>query len=224
MTELRNFFYFDIETIPVQSEAKRADVAAHVKPPANYKDPDKIAAWLAEAGEEAVGKTSFDGFQGHIAAIAWRIGGGETQVRSVRGVDDPAEEIAALSDFFAALPHLKATTLVGHNIIGFDIPFLTRRAVVLGVKMPAPWTWPRNPKPWSDKCDDTMLMAGGSSYVGLDAMCRHLGIPSKDGFDGSQVAAAWTAGLHDQIADYCKDDVQRVAAVHGRYLAAGWWG
>ncbi|MDZ7906209.1 MAG: hypothetical protein U5N55_10850 [Cypionkella sp.] len=64
MPETTTYVYFDIETIPVQDAGKRAAVAAGLKPPASYKDPEKIAAYLADNADDAVSKTSFDGFVG----------------------------------------------------------------------------------------------------------------------------------------------------------------
>ena len=53
-------------------------------------------------------------------------------------------------------------------------------------------------------------------------MCRALGSPGKDGFDGSQIAGAWAAGEFDKIAEYCRDDVDRVKAIHSRFMEIGW--
>ena len=44
------YLYLDIETIPCQDEAIRADLVANAKPPANYKNPETIE--LLEVGEE----------------------------------------------------------------------------------------------------------------------------------------------------------------------------
>lgn len=213
---MNNYFYFDIETIPTQDPNAADRLAEKITAPSNYKDEEKIAAYIQEKAQEAVGKTSFDGFEGHACAIAWDCGD-DDRVVSVR---DIADERDAIAEFFDALNGYHSQTLVGHNIAGFDIPFLTRRALVLGVRLPQ--QWPRNIKPWSDKVHDTMVMAGGREYVSLDTMCRALGIPGKDGFDGSQVAAAWAAGEHDKIAEYCADDVSRVRDIHQRFIAIDW--
>ena len=71
---------------------------------------------------------------------------------------------------------------------------------------------------------DTMTAwAGARGTISLDNLCAALGIPGKgDGFDGSQVAQAWADGRHDEIAQYCRDDVQRVRAVWQKFQDAGW--
>ena len=211
---MNNYLYFDIETIPTQDPDAAARLAEGISAPANYKDEEKIAAYIAEKAGEAVGKTSFDGLEGHVCAIAWQAG-----PPMGRCIEDLADEAKLIDSFFSVFDPYHSQTLVGHNIAGFDIPFLTRRALVLGVKLPP--QWPKNIKPWSDKVHDTMQMLGGKDYTSLDKLCRALGIPGKDGFDGSQVAAAWAAGEFDRISEYCADDVAKVKAVHKRMIEIG---
>lgn len=210
------YLYFDIETIPAQSEDAREYLAAKAKAPANLKDPAKIEAALAEKRKEAAAKSSFDGFFGHVCTIAWDGPDGAGCVH----MNDLSQERELLEVFFAQIPYQAKLTLVGHNIIGFDIPFLTRRALVLGVKLPNLACWPRNPRPWEKSVHDTMQMAG--DMVGMDRVCHALGIPGKGDFDGSQVAQAWADGEHEKIAEYCADDVRRTKEMHKRFLAVGW--
>lgn len=221
MEALHDLLYFDCETLPSDDPDAADRIAETVEAPSNYKDADKIAAYKAEKAADILGKTSFDGWEGRIACIAWA---------DAKGIEFSASahrdgEKAALETFFGALQeYRRSLTLVGHNIIGFDIPFLTRRAIALGVKLPPSHIWPRAPKPWSDKVHDTMTMAmaGGQDRVSLDKLCRALGIPGKDGFDGSMVADAWAAGEYERVRNYCLSDVRRVTQVHSRFMAAGW--
>ena len=99
---------------------------------------------------------------------------------------------------------------------GFDLPFLWKRAMVLGVR--PTWSLPRNPKPWSELCQDTMLLwdsqqrAGGS----MDRICRLLGIPGKDGMSGADEWPSVEAGRIDEVAAYCRGDVERTRAMFKR--------
>jgi DNA polymerase elongation subunit (family B) len=215
---MMDFLYFDIETIPAQADETRDWLVASVKAPGNLKDPAKIEAALAEKRAEAVSKSSFDGLAGHVCTIAWEGPDGE----GIAHASDVSQERGVLEAFFRAVPYQARLTLVGHNVLGFDIPFLTRRALVLGVKLPQMACWPRNPRPWDKSVQDTMQMFGGQDMVSLDRACRALGIPGKDGFDGSQVAEAWANGEHERIMEYAADDVRRTRAVHERFLAVGW--
>lgn len=218
------FVFFDLETIPCQDPAYRAALAEKITPPATYKKPESIAAWLEEnretATDEAIAKTSFDGARGHICTIAWAKNNGDIQVEHAKTVDDERRVVAAFLD---SLDRYHSETLVGHNITGFDIGFLRKRAIVLGITLPPNACLPRDPKPWDKNVHDTMSMwAGGGNRISLDDLCAALGIQGKGGFDGSMVAAAWANSEHDTIAEYCKADVEAVRAVHRRFMGVGW--
>jgi len=215
-----NYTYIDLETIPCQNPAHLDKLRAEVKPPATLKKPESIAEWLAENREtaalEALAKTSFDPGYGHICTIAWAKNDGEIEAVHARTVD---QERDILDAFFATIDNYHSTTFVGHYINGFDIRFLLCRAVVLGVKIPR--SIPRDPKPWDKALADTMtLWAGAKGTISLDKLAAILGIPGKDGFDGSMVAAAWANGEHDTIREYCRADVALVRDVHRRFIAA----
>lgn len=221
---MNTFVYFDLETIPCQSPEYRVKVAEGVTAPASFKKPESIAAWLAEnrdaAADEIVAKTSFDGGRGHVCTIAWAKNDSPVHVEHAKTLD---EERGVIEAFFNDLDPYHSETLVGHNITGFDIGFLRKRAIVLGIKLPPNSCLPRDPKPWDKNVQDTMTMwAGGTNRISMNDLCDILGIAGKDGFDGSMVAEAWARGDHDTIAEYCADDIHRTREIHKRFLAAGW--
>lgn len=221
---MKGFVYFDLETIPCQDEEYRLELARKVEPPKTLKKQESIDAWLAEnrdkAADEAMAKTSFDGGRGHVCTIAWAKDDSPIYVEHAKTLDD---ERGVIEAFFGDLDPYHSEVLVGHNITGFDLGFLRKRAVVLGVKMPPPQRLPRDPKPWDKNVHDTMTMwAGGTNRISMDNLCAILGIEGKGGFDGSQVAGAWAAGEHEKISEYCRDDVYRTREIHKRFLAAGW--
>jgi len=220
----QRFVYVDIETLPTQSADVIANIAATIKPPGTLKKQDSIDAWHAEHGAaaaaEATLKTSFDGGRGHVCTISWAKNGGEVITAHATAIEQEAEVIAA---FFADLDPYHSETLVGHNVTGFDIPFLLKRAVVLGLKLPPPSSLPRDPKPWGNACFDTMTAwAGQRGTISMDNLSRALGIEGKGDFDGSMVAEAWANGEHAKIEEYCRHDVQVVRDIHRKFMAAGW--
>lgn len=217
------FVYFDLETIPCQDEAYLAELERKVKAPSTYKKQESIDKWLSEnrktAALEALSKTSFDGGRGHICTIAWAKNDSPITARHAKTI---LEEAVILRDFFSDLDDFHSETLVGHNISGFDLGFLRKRAIVLGVKMPSRQSLPRDPKPWDKSILDTMsAWAGGTNRVAMDELCKILSIEGKQGFDGSMVAKAWADGEHDKIAEYCRDDVWRTREIHKRFILAG---
>lgn len=219
------YLYLDIETIPAQTDAAKERVASTVKPPAQMKKADTIAAWEKEqkaaAVEEAIAKTSFDGGMGHVCCIGFAINDGQIHSESVKTL---LEERKAIEAFIEVVEISRQNgweniQIVGHFVAGFDLRFLTQRAIVLGVRLPD-W-WPRDPKPWSNEVFDTMVAwAGAKGSISLDALCFSLGLEGKGDVDGSMVAQMWADGKHDEIGSYCRDDVERVRRVHQKMLAA----
>lgn len=220
--DLGTYLYFDIETLPDQSENALEKAREQVTPPGNIKKQESIDTWMAEnqerAARELLHKTCLDGATGHVCTIGWAINDGQVHVEHA---EDVGEERDILTAFFRHVPP-RDVTLVGHNVLGFDIPFLTKRAVILGIELPSDWAWPRDPKPWSKGVFDTMTAwAGARDRISMNRLCGYLGIVGKTDFDGSMVAEAWAEGRHMTIAEYCDDDVRRTRSIHQKFLQAG---
>ncbi len=215
------FLYLDIETIPAQTDEARQRVALTVKPPGQMKKADTIAAWEKEskpaAIEEAIAKTSFDAAYGEICCIGWGLNDEPAQSVSRIAADD---ETSAILRFFLWLDQncgQSGPVIVGHYVAGFDIRFITRRALILGIRLPA-W-WPLDPKPWGANVFDTMTAwAGVKDTISMDNLCQALGIPGKGDIDGSMVAKLFAEGKHEVIADYCRGDINRTRQIHKKML------
>ena len=153
---------------------------------------------------------------GHVVAIGWAVGDDETRVYAINDHSSREEETKLLQDFFCALTDAGPVTLIGHNVIGFDIPFLWKRAMVLGVK--PPHNFPRNPKPWSELVQDTMLLWDANQRAGgsLDRICRLMGLPGKGDISGADVWPMVKAGRIQEVAEYCGEDVNRTRAIWKR--------
>lgn len=218
-------FFFDIETIPAQDPAIKAELAAAVTAPGQYKKQESINAWLLEnrdsEAESGWLKTSFDGGAGHVVVIGWAIGDEPARSYSVSDHTNRDEEACVLQDFFSVITDAgPAHTFIGHNLIGFDLPFLWKRAMVLNVK--PPYFFPRNPKPWSELVQDTMLLWDGQQRTGgsMNRICRLMGIPGKGDISGSDVWPMVTTGRIVEVAEYCEQDVERTRAMWKRMTFA----
>ncbi len=223
---------FDIETLQTTDADVIASLAETVKPPATHKKQETIDAWMAENKESAtaelVAKTSFDGMYGKIACIAWQID--DCEVCST--LDTDTEE-QAINRFYDAVREFvkhenngyltnQQITFCGHNIVGFDLPFLKHRSIILGIKPQPDILAAMNAKPW-DKCiADTMLMWSNDPHKrgSMDRLCKAFGIKGKEGFDGSMVNDEWTTGSKAKVIEYCKDDVVRTSAIYKRMVFA----
>ncbi len=211
-----DYLYIDIETVPTQSEEVQEYLRAQSKAPSNLKDPEKIEAAKVTAANKAVENTVFDGWFGHCVCIGYAMNDDEPSTLY-------GDERESLVGLFSLFSNHNRPVIVGHHAAGFDIPFLTRRAVSLGVELPASYLWPRDPRPWDDKIHDTMIMAAGTrDTISLDKLCFAMGIPGKGDMNGGKVYEAWLQGEYEKISDYCADDVRRVRSVHKKFLQAGW--
>lgn len=207
--------YFDIETIGTDDEDFIADIMTTIKAPGNLKKAETIAEWekndKPKAVAEAIAKTSLDGGLGHIICIGYAIN------------DEPAQTFTGkeswiITEFFRVVTERHKDNrqlshefpkFVGHNITGFDMRFLWQRAVVLGI--PRPPIIPFNAKPWDAQIGDTMSMWNPERErrTSLDKLCKILGVKSPKGdLDGSKVWDYYRDGRIDEIADYCRGDVE----------------
>jgi hypothetical protein len=208
------FIYLDLETLPCEDEALKAEVAAGITPPGNYKKPETIAEWEKNEKpkliEEALARTGLDGGFGRVLCIGWAIDDAPVQVAC-----ENEERLLLqlfLDELSEPLTH-KMPVIVGHNIAGFDLRFLWQRCVVNGL-FPSGLFTAMHAKPW-DKCiNDTMLMWHPQNKVSLIKLCKILGIEKADPVDGSQVYQLLKAGKLDDIIAHCKSDVEATREVH----------
>ncbi len=111
--------------------------------------------------------------------------------------------------------------LCGHNAKEFDFPYIARRSLINGLKLP-PQLNIAGKKPWEVKHLDTMdLWRFGDykSYTSLNLLTAVFDIPTpKDDIDGSQVGKVyWEENNIERIAEYCQKDVLAVAQLFLKY-------
>ncbi|GEP01854.1 3'-5' exonuclease [Methylobacterium haplocladii] len=205
---------FDLETVP------DLDAVARV----HRLDPSDTAAARA-----ALGKGFPKPLYHRIVAIGMLAAeqvAGVWRVRSLSaGHAGERDETALIADFDAMLVQTRPR-LVTFNGSGFDLPVLRYRALINGVAAPGLNARPYFRRYAMDALDLCDVLGGFDprAKVGLDALCRALGIPGKrDGLDGGGVAALVEAGRFADLAAYCKADVLatfRVFLAHERFLGA----
>lgn len=219
-----NTCIFDIETAPLpDAELLRicGEFCADDVKLGNVKDPDKIAAKLAEAEASYLsdlrGKAALDALTGRVLAIGWKVAGSATV--EIIGHDDERDTIAA---FWGALEGLvqggRLPTVAGFNTHKFDLPFLFKRSWAHRLTPPA---WLRNGRYWSNHSldlRDVWQMGDRETHGSLDKICKHLGMPGKTG-NGKDFAKLW---LEDRgmAAAYLTNDVLQTEQVW-RVLTGG---
>lgn len=219
--------FLDIETLPCTDPAVIADLESTIKAPATYKKPESIAEWMKENKEaalkELVAKTSFSGLHGRIACICYAF---DDNPYVFSASDD--DEKVLLENFYSHIYDKTSTaahhgvveggaTFVGHNIVGFDLPFIKHRSIILGIKPPLCIRKAFDAKPWGSEVADTMLLwsSDREKRASMDKLCKAFGLAGKGDFDGSMVADTWPVD-RQKVIDYCADDVCRTREMYKR--------
>ncbi|MCP5244827.1 MAG: ribonuclease H-like domain-containing protein [Burkholderiales bacterium] len=215
--------FIDVETLPTQDEAVIAELRKSITPPATIKKPESIEKWNKEERpaklKDLIHKTGLDGLHGSIACIAWAID--DCPVMSTDSMDDERNVLACFFD--VCEQHLTIhESLCGHNIAGFDLPFIKHRAIINGMKPPITLLSAMNAKPWEDCIQDTMLIwsQDRQKRVSMDSLCKALGIEGKGDFEGSMVAETWPTNP-EKVIEYCKDDVERARKIYKKLTFQG---
>jgi len=204
---------FDLETIPGPDKPKPEDI----KVPPNYKNPEAIEKYQNDPKRinEQYKKQALSYIEGRIHTIGFKIGTDPVGV-----VFHHDNEAMVLKGFEEAVVNAfkehygndtaYGTTLVGHNIRLFDIPFLWLRAQKYGCHKLLRII---GATPDDIKFIDTMMVACVTDkykgFVSLDNACKFFGLPGKGDVTGADVYDLWKAGKDQEIADYCADDVQK---------------
>ena len=206
--------FIDIETLPTESNQQIDYVVSKIKAPGNYKDTEKIQAFIDSKRDETIAKTALSGLFGRVYMIGYAI-----ENNPVNVIYEPTEH-ETLEVFNTLLGRNNygdnKCTFIGHNISEFDIPFLSQRLMINGF-MPL---FRHGAKPWAQSVDDTMRMfACGKfkQYYSLEELCLAFDIESpKQGMDGSQVAGMYAKGEHERVKEYCAADVTATRQLYYR--------
>ena len=136
------------------------------------------------------------------------------------------EEKQVLLDFVELLNthfNKKDHLLCAHNGKEFDFPFLCRRMLINGIKLPKTLNI-AGKKPWEINHLDTMELwkfGDYKNYTSLNLLASVFNIPTpKDDINGADVARVyWEEKNLDRIVAYCQKDVLTVAQLILRFMA-----
>lgn len=134
------------------------------------------------------------------------------RVRSFYG-DDEKELLTEFAQLINR--HFSEHFLCAHNGKEFDFPYLARRMVIHGIRLPKLLNT-SGAKPWEVQHLDTMEMwkfGDRKNYTSLKLLAALFDIPTpKDDIDGSMVGDVyWKDNDLDRIVEYCQKDTITVA-------------
>lgn len=199
MTKI-NTAVFDIETGPRPDE-ELASMMPEFEAPKNYKDAEKIKAYIDGERKDWLEKAALSPVTGRVLAIGVRTPAGNEIF-----ADD---EKTALIAFWTRMTDLirGGAQMVGFNIFRFDLPFLMRRSWSHGVQVPTGIVDARgyyNRAHFTDlyevwQCGDK------SASISLDALSKFLGVGAKNG-EGAHFAKLWATERKLALA-YLENDL-----------------
>ena len=147
---------------------------------------------------------------------------GEEQIRlkSFAG-DNEKQFLQEFIDLLNTSFNRPTSILCAHNGKEFDFPFLARRMLINGLRLPHVLDI-AGKKPWDIKHLDTMELwkfGDYKHYTSLELLTYVFNIPTpKDDIDGSQVASVYYDEKDiDRIIKYCEKDVVATIQLFRRY-------
>jgi hypothetical protein len=197
---------FDIETGPLDEDLLASQFVPKTKEEfvgAQRWKPETIEAkyseYLITALDDFKRKAALDATTGQVLAIG---------LKSEKGtvILDSINEDNLLKQFWEKASKCESTgrSLVGHNVLVFDLPFLARRSWMRGID----FQMPRN-------CiKDTMKVWACNCYgetIGLDRLAKALGLPGKtEGITGADFAKLWNGEPEEQqlARQYLQTDLE----------------
>lgn len=215
-----NLFIFDIETVPAQEHYKNLpsglielweNKAGRLKK--DDETPDQFyfehAGIYAEFGKIVVISCA------HLVKLEKDIY--QLRIKTLSNHDEQSLLIDFIEIIQKSFNRKSSYQLCGHNIKEFDVPWLCRRMLIQGIKLPEMLDL-AGKKPWEVNHVDTLELwkfGDYKHYTSLNLLAHLFQIPTpKDKMDGSQVGNEyWIKNNLSGIAEYCSKDVITVAQI-----------
>ncbi len=192
--------FLDIETLPAAGD--KVDLVKRL-----WQESVGKASASESKFEDYFRGTSLQGEFGRIFCICYALD--DKKTGSISG-----DEKKMLEQFWGIAR--ECDLFVGHNIMNFDLRFIYKRSIILGVRPSRELSFARyrNNPIYDTMCEWEKW--GGS--IGLHKLCLALGLasPKEAGLDGSKVYDYFLAGKSEEIIAYCKRDVESVRAIYNK--------
>ncbi len=200
---------FDIET---HGDESAVEFMPTPKAPSNYKDAEKIAAYIAEKQADERKSMSLDPTVGRIVALGYGC--------SVQVCPTIEDERIALTDFWHAWVDCPLPK-VGYNVLAFDLPFLRMRSIILNVAYPNLILSKYKVLGVTDLMLDLHPVADRGDYKSMNFWIKRLGLDVPvDKTTGADVAAMFASSDFAGISTHCEIDLIKTAALYDRLYPA----
>jgi hypothetical protein len=189
-----------------------------VDAPSNYKDPEKIKAYIEEAKKAQIAKAALDVDLARLVAFGYREAT-DAGVNQTFLLKDETQEMTFLgqffSEFFPSGNTVDWPVLVTFNGMGFDLPLILRRAMYLGVKAPKIQI-DRFKHPNVLDLMTILNLDGRLKTRGLQFYCNRLKIQVDDESTGADIAALIAKDDWHAVECHCSSDLSATYALAKR--------
>ena len=208
---LKNVMFLDIDTVPVSPEFDDL--------PENFKYHwDKKSSHFRKENQSAGDVYNRAGIYAEFGKIICiSVGILHENVLRVKSFasDDEKKLLLDFAKMITSWDSSNEKYLCGHNVKEFDIPYISRRMLINGIKLP-PIFDISGKKPWEVRHIDTLELwkfGDYKNFTSLSLLADLFNIPtSKDDIDGSLVSEVYYKEKDlPRIVKYCEKDVLCVA-------------
>jgi 3'-5' exonuclease len=209
---LEKVLFLDIETVPMVSDF---DLLPDIFKKQWVRKAERIKQEENDTPDKLFNRAGIYAEFGKIICISvGYLNSKEFRIKSFYG-DDEYELLKEFADMLSRHYNPKDHLLCAHNGKEFDYPFIARRMLINGLRLPDIINI-AGKKPWEVSHLDTMELwkfGDYKNYTSLDLLATIFGIPTpKDDIDGSMVAEVYYNEKNlDRIVRYCQRDTLTVA-------------
>lgn len=219
--KIGNILFLDIETVPAYPSLEK--VPEHIR-----FLWEKKASYLKKESESPEALYQRSGIYaefGRIICISTGMIVSQENKRVFRLKsflgEDEKELLEKFADLVTRLCQKREIELCAHNGKEFDFPYIARRMLINGIRLPSLLDT-AGKRPWDIKHLDTLELwkfGDHKHYTSLDLLASVFNLDSpKSDIDGSQVAHVyWNEGDLQRIAGYCCRDVITIAQLMLRF-------
>lgn len=216
---------FDIETRSKSKEEIMASLPlwtiedAMERLPKNIKVKATVDAWIENDqlnyGKDVLEKAALSPETGDLAVVG--IWGDGHVVQHYVGSKDVNSEKDLVAFAIGALGQGYASFVLGWNLLGFDVPFVVKKAWMLGVPVPRSTFNPMSRYPVPDRIVDAMKswQCGNfkAPFTSLNNAMKSVGLPGKP--DGKEFGKLWSEDRVKAL-EYQRDELTGMAELSRR--------
>lgn len=203
------YLILDIETGPLPEEKQR-EIMPSEWPLGNVKDPEKVKAAIAEKERAWLESSTLDATRCEIIAVG-------VKSQSKEALFHGKDEKTLIEDLYDTVYSIDQdkVVIVGHRLLGFDVPMIVRRGWKHGLRPPDRWlnctAWKAD---WAFDTAEKWSCGNREQCVSLKTLAWHLGVGIKDG-SGKDFHRLYK---EDQKAalEYLSNDLRLTEAVYLR--------